>query len=86
LATRHVRRGPWRRPEQRFEGVEELRRRGNRTEHSSSRDRRGDEAGDAEQSGHQATSLLLGYGPEASPVNTENTAARGPRAADLSLG
>src|SRR5262249_59823530 len=52
-AARHARRWPWRRPKQGFERVEELRCGGQHAERRPCRDRRGDEAGDATQSGHQ---------------------------------
>src|SRR5262249_45154431 len=59
----------------RFERVEELRRRGQHAERRPCRDRRGDEAGDAKQSGHRT---VLEHGRAGLPVNTENTAGKGP--------
>ena len=74
-AARHARRRPWRRPKQGFERVEELRSGRQHAERRPCRDRRGDEAGDAKQSGHQA---VLEHGRAGLPVNTENTAGKGP--------
>ena len=57
-AAGHTRGRPGRRPEQGFERIEELRRRGNRAERGCCRDRGGDQAGDAKQSSHQARSSV----------------------------
>ena len=55
-AAGHPRRRPRRSPEQGLERIEKLRRRGN--DGRPGRDRRGDEAGNAKQSGHRARSLI----------------------------
>src|SRR5215475_5349210 len=74
-AAGHARGWTWGRPKKRFERVEELRRRGRHAERRPCRDRRGDEAGDAKQSGHRT---VLEHGRAGLPVNTENTAGKGP--------
>ena len=83
-AAGHARRRPWRSPEQGLERIEELRRRRNDANCDPGRDRRGNEAGNAKQSGHRAKSLI-GHARGTSLINTENTAARGPLRAQASL-
>src|SRR4029453_13619494 len=76
-AAGHARRRPRRSPEQGLERIEELRRRGNDADCGPGRDRRGNEAGNAKQSGHRAKSLI-GHARGTSLINTENTAGEGP--------
>src|SRR2546430_9935782 len=83
-AAGHARRRPRRSPEQGLERIEELRRRGNDADCGPGRDRRGNEAGNAKQSGHRAKSLI-GHARGTSLINTENTAARGPLRAQDSV-